>query len=112
MFPEFTARTEFPRNAHPGTVTFVGPDGLVREESAEQIPDWLKFAPGADGRPVPVVRVVRLSGPAGYSLRSYGADGRLLWVTLPVPPAPLSAPSAPPVTAEPALATAGASGWF
>lgn len=88
MLPEFTVRTEFPRAAHPGVVIFVGPDGSERTELADHIPDWLKFAPGADGAPIPVVRVVRLQSESGYSLRSYGADGRLLWVGLMVPPAP------------------------
>src|SRR5262249_22292624 len=41
-------------SSHPGTVTFVGIDGTERTESAAQLPDWLKFAPGADGSPVPV----------------------------------------------------------
>lgn len=117
MFPEFTARTEFPRPAHPGTVTFVGPDGVARVEKAEHLPDWLKFAPAADGTPVPVVKVVRLAGDRSASIRSFGADGRLLWVGLTVPPAPLQHKSDPVttpriVTREPARADAEPTGWF
>jgi FAD/FMN-containing dehydrogenase len=119
MFPEFTARTEFPRAAHPGTVTFVGTDGGERVERADSLPDWLKFAPTPDGRLTPVVRVVRVADAHGVCLRSYGADGRLVWVTRSVPPTPpvrLAQPAEPssvlaaawdraPVTAEP-------TGWF
>src|SRR5204862_7834563 len=94
MFPEFSSAAYAPRPAHPGTVTFVEADGTERTEPADQIPDWLKFAPGADGAPVPVVRITRVPGTRGYNLRSFGADGKLLWVTLMVP-------SVPPVVTEP-----------
>ena len=94
MFPEFSALTSAARPAHPGTVTFVDTDGTERTQPADQIPDWLKFAPGADGAPVPVVRIARVPGTRGYNLRSFGADGKLLWVTLMVP-------SLPPVVTEP-----------
>lgn len=106
MFPEFFARTEFPRIAHPGTVTFVGTDGAEHAEPADQIPDWLKFAPGSDGLPVPVVRVVRVSNGSGFGLRSYGPDGRLLWVTLPATAAPVEVAPRRPARE---LATTG---WF
>ena len=124
MFPEFSARTEFPRTSHPGTVTFVGTDGTQRVEPADHIPDWLKFAPGPDGTPVPVVRVVRLQTDRGYSLRSYGADGHLLWVGLTVastPPAQtLQLDQSSAVTRAPQLRQPPAprplanepSGWF
>ncbi len=88
MFPEFAARSDVARTFHPGTVTFVGSDGLQRVEPAEHIPDWIKFAPGPNGVAIPVVRVVRLQTDRGFSLRSYCADGRLLWVGLMVPPTP------------------------
>lgn len=113
------------RTVHPGTVTFVGADGADRVEAADHVPDWIKFAPGADGAAVPVVRVVRLRTDRGYSLRSYGADGRLLWVALTVPPAPgpAAAPPARPVAPRPAAAdrsaawdrapfATGPTGWF
>ena len=123
MFPEFTARTEFPRFAHPGTVTFVGTDGVERVELADHLPDWLKFAPGEDGDAVPVVRVVRVAGDRGYSIRSFGTDGRLLWVGLavsaaaPMQPAQSEHPRPTPrlahlrQTRTPALA-AEPTGWF
>jgi hypothetical protein len=121
MFPEFTAATEFPRTTHPGTVTFIGPDGSERVEKAEHLPDWLKFAPGADGAPVPVVKVVRLAGDRSASLRSYAADGSLVWVGLTVPPAPSVArvdrtPVAPRPTSRAgfrrAKPVAETTGWF
>ena len=117
MFPEFNAQTHFARPAHPGTVTFVGPDGVARVEKAEYIPDWLKFAPAADGTPIPVVKVVRLAGDRSASIRSFGADGRLLWVGLTVPPAPLahtreSATTPRIATHESARVHAEPTGWF
>ena len=101
MFPEFSAPTSAARPAHPGTVTFVDTDGTERTQPADEIPDWLKFAPGADGSPVPVVRIARVPGTRGSNLRSFGADGKLLWVTLMVP-------SNPPVVTEPTYATPSA----
>lgn len=122
MFPEFAAATEFPRAFHPGTVTFVGPDGAERVEKAEHIPDWLKYAPGTDGQPVPVVKVVRLAGDRASSLRSYGVDGQLLWVGLSVPPAPQTTRTDAPQTARrpinrlaslrPSKPLAQTTGWF
>lgn len=89
MYPDFTA--------HPGTVTFVARDGSARTEPADRLPEWLKFAPTADGPRVAVVRVVH----SGTGVRSYAADGRLLSVTLPVPATPV---------AEARVQPAG--GWF
>ena len=79
MFPELSSAAYSSRQNHPGTVTFVDTDGTERPEPADQIPDWLKFAPGADGAAVPVVRIARVPGTRGYNLRSFGADGKLLW---------------------------------
>ena len=98
MFPEMAFSTASSRIPHPGTVTFVGSDGMQRTELAEHIPDWIKFAPGPDGSLVPVVRVVRYASERGYTLRSYSEDGRLLWVGMMVPPV---APTQPPMSAEP-----------
>lgn len=108
MFPEHAARPSPPRPAHPGAVTFVAADGSERAEPADQLPDWLKFAPGADGTPVPVVRVVRTAA----GLRSYGPGGLLLSVTLPA-----VAPAVPSVPAglaarRPAREPVAATGWF
>lgn len=101
MFPELSAATFATRPSHPGTVTFVDADGTERRESADQIPDWLKFAPGSDGAAVPVVRIARVPGTRGFNLRSFGADGKLLWVTLMVP-------SNPPAVTEPSYTTPAA----
>lgn len=95
MFTEFVN--------HPGTVTFVGPDGSEKVERADQMPDWVKFFPDADGRAIPVVKIARVRSDAGFNLRSYGPDGRLLSVTF-------SAVSAPTAGVAPRPAAAG--GWF
>ena len=127
MFPEFASFPQTTRTIHPGTITFVGTDGRQRVELAEHLPDWLKFAPGPDGALVPVVRVVRLQSEQGYSLRSYSAEGRLLWVGLMVPTAPPSDPISPftgrpvpprqsthdrPAAWDRAPFASGSTGWF
>lgn len=84
---------------HPGRVTVVGPDGTETVQPADNFPDWLKFARGRDGSPVPVVLIARVRTGGGYTLRSYGADGRLLAVAT-------SPDGTPP---RPAAET---SGWF
>src|SRR5207248_6520498 len=66
-----------PSFAHPGSITFIDADGTERTEPADRLPDWVKFAPGSDGRAWPVVRVARVPAAGGYSVRSFGADGRL-----------------------------------
>ena len=93
--------TEFAN--HPGTVTFVGPDGSEKVERADQMPDWVKFVQDADGRAIPVVKIARVRADAGFNLRSYGPDGRLLSVTLTAVAAP---------TVEVASRPALSSGWF
>lgn len=75
---------------HPGTITFIAPDGSETVQQADTMPDWLKFVNGRDGRPVPVVLIARVRAGSAFTLRSYGADGRLLAIT-PVPAGPLSA---------------------
>ena len=84
MFSEFASPA---RPIHPGVVTFVGADGVERAEPADRLPEWVAYAPAADGSAVPVVRVVRLKTDRGTAVRSYAADGRLLWVGLSVPAA-------------------------
>jgi hypothetical protein len=107
MLPEFAARTDPTQTPHPGTVTFVGPDGRAKAEPADRLPDWVKFAPGPDGAAVPVVRVVRVDAAHGHSVRSYAADGRLVGVMVPVAdtPPPRAAVRGLPPAAEP-------TGWF
>lgn len=99
MFPTFASPA---RPSHPGVVTFVGTDGVERPEPADRLPEWVAFAPDAAGGAVPVVRVVRLKTDRGTALRSYAADGRLLWVGLTV--SPLNGIAAAPRPA--------AVGWF
>ena len=110
MYPSFPP--------HPGRVTFVNEDGTERTEPADQLPEWLKFAPTPAGLFVPVVRVVRAPHGGGFGLRSYAADGRLVAVTLPVPAAPpplaeVAAPRPTPRREQPRAEPAGeVSGWF
>src|SRR5205823_6368059 len=59
--------------------------------AGHRLPDWVKFAPAAGGGGRPVVRVARVPADGGYSVRSFGADGRLLSVTLPIPATPAAA---------------------
>ena len=84
---------------HPGQVTVVGPDGSETVEPASTLPDWVKFARGPHGEQVPVVLIARVRTTGGYTLRSYGPDGRLLAVTISHDGSPVR----PPETA---------SGWF
>jgi hypothetical protein len=92
-----------PTFAHPGSITFIDADGTERTEPADRLPDWVKFAPAADGGVRPVVKVARVPADGGFSVRSFGADGRLLAVTLPIPTIP---PAAAPTRAP------TAAGWF
>ncbi len=110
MFPEFATPA---RPMHPGVVTFVGADGAERAEPADRLPEWLAYAPDADGRAVPVVRVVRLNTDRSTGFRSYGADGRLLWVGLTVTTAPTEFVTTPrPAARRPVAAEPVAVGWF
>ena len=104
MLPESAGRSDRTQTPHPGTVTFVGPDGPPRTEPADRLPDWVKFMAGPDGAAVPVVRVERVDAAHGHSVRSYAADGRLVGVMVPVTLAP-RAVAASPRPAEP-------TGWF
>jgi hypothetical protein len=111
MFPEFTHPA---RPTHPGVVTFVGTDGVERAEPADRLPEWLAYAPDADGQAVPVVRVVRLKTDRNTGFRSYAADGRLLWVGLTVTAAPTEefVTTPRPAAPRPAAAEPVAAGWF
>ena len=84
---------------HPGQVTVVGPDGTETVESAAKLPDWVKFARGPHGQQVPVVLIARVRSGGGFTLRSYGPDGKLLAITA----SPDGSPVRPPEAA---------SGWF
>lgn len=83
--------------AHPGQVTVVAPDGSETVQPASTLPDWMQFARGRDGNAVPVVLIARVRTGGGFTLRSYGPDGRLLSVT-----------TSPDGAFRPATAT----GWF
>lgn len=84
---------------HPGRVTVIAPDGTETVQSAENLPDWMKFARGRDGEAVPVILIARFRSPSGYTFRSYAADGRLVAISA----GKGELPAAPPDRA---------SGWF
>jgi hypothetical protein len=94
MFPELTNSA-----AHPGQITLVAPDGSETTQSADSLPDWMKFVRNASGQSVPVVLIARVRTGYGFTLRSYGPDGRLLAVTT----SPDGSPVRPPEIT---------SGWF
>jgi hypothetical protein len=86
MLPKFTT--------HPGRITVVAPDGTETVQTADTLPDWLKFARGSDGHLVPVVLITRARSRTGCIFRSYGPDGRLVAITA----SPGTTPVAPPET--------------
>ena len=106
--------THVPRIHHPRPATFVGTDGLERSEPADRLPERLAYAPDADGRAVPVVRVVRVKTERSTGFRSYAADGRLLWVgvTVAAAPAETFVTTPRPTPARPASAEYAPVGWF
>jgi hypothetical protein len=65
---------------HPGTIEYVdGATGEVtRTEAAADVPEAIRYAPGADGKPRPVVRITILTVGPRREIRQFGADGELL----------------------------------
>ncbi len=70
------------RTAHPGTITFVDPDGGSRERSVSDVPETIAWSTGPDGTATPVTRVVASMRGEQRLIRSYGADGALLSSTV------------------------------
>ena len=68
---------------HPGKVEYV--DGLtgkvVHVAEAADVDDAIGFAPGADGTPQPVTRIVITTMGDRREVRQLGADGTLLRTT-------------------------------
>lgn len=68
---------------HPGTVEYV--DGLTGKilyvANAADVDDAIGFAPGADGTPQPVTRIVITTVGERREVRQLGADGTLLRTT-------------------------------
>ena len=68
---------------HPGTVEYV--DGLTGKilyvADAADVDDAIRFAPGADGTPQPVTRIVITTVGERREVRQLGADGTLLRTT-------------------------------
>lgn len=68
---------------HPGTVEYVdGVTGkILHVADAADVDDAIGFAPGADGRPQPVTRIVITTVGDRREVRQLGADGALLRTT-------------------------------
>ncbi len=67
---------------HPGTILFENRvDGTSHQQPADQVPPEVAFVE-LDGEPVPVVRVVFSAFGEQRRIESFGADGRLLAVTV------------------------------
>jgi hypothetical protein len=68
---------------HPGKVQYV--DGLtgkvVHVADAADVDDAIRFAPGADGTPQPVTRIVITTVGDQREVRQLGEDGTLLRTT-------------------------------
>jgi hypothetical protein len=71
-----------PLPIHPGTIVFENRvEGTREEQSVDQVPADVAFVE-LDGQPVPVVRVVFSAYGDQRRIESFGADGRLLAVTV------------------------------
>ena len=79
---------------HPGRITVVAPDGSETTQSADSLPDWMKFVRTSNGQQIPVVLIARVRTGYGFTLRSYGPDGRLLAVTTSPDGSPVRPPEA------------------
>jgi hypothetical protein len=68
---------------HPGTVEYVdGATGTTMHVAqAGDVDDAISFAPGADGTPQPVTRIVITTVGDRREVRQIGADGALLRTT-------------------------------
>jgi hypothetical protein len=68
---------------HPGTVEYVdGVTGkILHVADAADVDDAIGFAPGADGTPQPVTRIVITTVGDRREVRQLGADGALLRTT-------------------------------
>jgi hypothetical protein len=68
---------------HPGTVEYV--DGMtgkiVHVAHAADVDEAISFAPGSDGTPQPVTRIVITTVGDQREVRQMGADGSLLRTT-------------------------------
>ena len=65
---------------HPGTVEYVdGASGEVtRRVPAGDVPEAIRYAPGPDGQPQPVARIVVLTVGERREIRQFAPDGTLL----------------------------------
>ncbi len=65
---------------HPGEIEYV--DGATGEVTcrvpADDVPEQIRFAPGPDGAPRPVVRITVLTLGDRREIRQFGPEGELL----------------------------------
>ena len=54
---------------------------VTRRQPAAELPDPIRYAPGADERPVPVTRIEMITRGERREIRQYAADGTLLLAT-------------------------------
>lgn len=69
---------------HPGTIVYV--DGMtnqvVNTRNAAELPESARFAPDAQGRLVPIVKVVAFTVGKQRTIREEGPDGTVLRSTV------------------------------
>ncbi len=67
---------------HPGTIRFEDADGRLTDEVSADEAGPIAYARDAEGRQVPVTRIVADGDGPGMTIRQYGADGTLLLTTI------------------------------
>ena len=69
---------------HPGTITFINglTNQVTHEVDAASVPESIRFAPNANGKPEPVVRIVETTIGPQRTIRQYGAHNILLRSTI------------------------------
>ncbi|MES2642656.1 MAG: hypothetical protein V4850_24445 [Myxococcota bacterium] len=70
---------------HPGTVTFLDPDGSTREQNAADLPPTIAWYTAADGTRTPCVRVEASRRGTALEIKRFAADGALLDTTISSP---------------------------
>ncbi|MCV5153589.1 hypothetical protein OFC46_27255, partial [Escherichia coli] len=65
-------------------ITFINglTNQVVREVDATSVPEAIRFAPNADGRLEPVVKIVETTIGRQRTIKQYGPDGVLLRSTV------------------------------
>jgi hypothetical protein len=72
-----------PPPQHPGTIVYVDADtGEERISPISEVPEAFRFAPGQDGRMVPIVRVVARVAGDQRTIQELGPEGEILRSTV------------------------------